>query len=192
MTKVRLDGDYIFVIRDFCTPQECDAFITQSENAGYEDATVTTAAGFVMDKDLRDSARLIVDDVDLAARLWARAEPFMPTRVSGWRAMGFNERLRFYRYDVGQKFAPHSDGYFRRENGERSQFTFMVYLNDGFTGGETRFYSDEGVPHVEVTPERGMALVFLHRRVHEGAPVVEGRKYVMRTDVMYVEAEQES
>jgi hypothetical protein len=30
-----------------------------------------------------------------------------------------------------------------------------------------------------------MALVFLHLQLHEGAPVVEGRKYVLRTDVMY-------
>ena len=36
-----------------------------------------------------------------------------------------------------------------------------------------------------VTPERGKALVFYHRQLHEGLPVVRGRKYVLRTDVMY-------
>jgi hypothetical protein len=36
-----------------------------------------------------------------------------------------------------------------------------------------------------VRPVRGTALVFRHRLLHEGAPVLTGRKYVLRTDVMY-------
>jgi predicted 2-oxoglutarate/Fe(II)-dependent dioxygenase YbiX len=185
MTKESLDGDYIFVLRNFLTPQECAEFIAQSEQAGYEEATITTAAGFVMNKDVRDNARLIQDDPELAARLWQRAESFLPRRIRSWQSGGFNERFRFYRYDPGQQFAPHWDGCFRRDNGEQSQLTFMVYLNDDFTGGETKFYLNNGMPRLEVKPERGMALVFVHRQLHEGAPVVQGRKYVLRTDVMY-------
>jgi hypothetical protein len=185
MTKESLDGDRIFVLRHFCTPPECDAFIARSEGAGYSEATLTTAAGFVLDKEVRDNARLILDDAELAARLWGRAEALLPGRIGGWRAAGFNERFRFYRYDPGQTFAPHWDGYFRRDNGEQSQLTFMVYLNEGFTGGETKFYREDGTPRLAVRPERGMALVFAHQQLHEGAPTVRGRKYVLRTDVMY-------
>jgi prolyl 4-hydroxylase len=185
MTRESLDGDYIFVIHNFCTVQECAAFIAQSEQAGYEEATITTAAGFVMNKDVRDNARLIRDDTELAARLGQRAEPFLPPRIRNRHFVGFNERFRFYRYDPGEKFAPHWDGYFERDNGEQSQLTFMVYLNDDFTGGETKFYLDNGWPRLEVKPERGMALVFVHRQLHEGAPVIQGRKYVIRTDVIY-------
>lgn len=187
-TKEPLDGDYIFVLRNFCTPEECAAFIAQSEQAGYDEATITTASGFVMDKDVRDNARLILDDVELARRLWQRAQEFLPGRMRNWQATGFNERFRFYRYDPGQKFAPHWDGCFRRDNGEQSQLTFMVYLNDDFAGGHTKFYLDNGTPRLEVQPERGMALVFVHRQLHKGAPVVRGRKYVLRTDVMYVDS----
>jgi len=189
MTKESLDGDSIFVIRHFFTPPECGAFITRSEQAGYETATITTTAGFVMDKEVRDNARLILNDMDLAARLWQRAEPFLPRRIRNWQAIGFNERFRFYRYDPRQRFAPHWDGFFRRDNGEQSQLTFMVYLNDAFTGGETKFYLDNEIPRLEVRPERGMALVFVHRQLHEGAPVLQGRKYVLRTDVMYARSE---
>jgi hypothetical protein len=32
-----------------------------------------------------------------------------------------------------------------------------------------------------------MALVFVHRQLHEGALVLQGRKYVLRTDVMYLQ-----
>jgi hypothetical protein len=61
-----------------------------------------------------------------------------------------------------------------------------MYLNEGFEGGETKFYGeDRDVPTFIVRPRQGMALVFAHRQLHEGAPVLAGRKYVLRTDVMY-------
>jgi hypothetical protein len=61
---------------------------------------------------------------------------------------------------------------------------FLVYLNEACEGGETRFYR-EGRPCLEVHPACGQALVFVHEQLHEGAAVMSGRKYVLRTDVMY-------
>ena len=185
MTKETLNGDAIFVIRDFLTPEECQAFVARSESAGYEEATITTAAGAVMNKEVRDNSRLIQDDPALEALLWERFAPFLSPRLGDWRVVGLNERFRYYRYDPGQKFASHRDGAFRRPNGEQSWLTLMVYLNDDFSGGETKFYEDLDVLKLSVRPERGMALVFLHHHLHEGAPIVQGRKYVLRTDVMY-------
>ena len=185
MQYERLDGERIFVVRGFLSAEECGSLVARSDLAGYEEAAITTDAGFVMAKDIRDNARLIVDDASLAHEWWQRARPFLPERLDEWHAVGFNERFRFYRYDSQQKFAPHFDGYFRRDTGEQSQLTFMVYLNADFSGGETKFYNANRELHVTVRPERGMALVFVHLQLHEGAPVVRGRKYVLRTDVMY-------
>src|SRR5262249_28162427 len=129
MLKEQLLGDTIFVVRHFLSPEECADFIARSEAWGYADAPITTGAGFLMRKDVRDNPRVMLDDPDLAVRLWERARPFLPATWFVWEAVGFNERFRFYRYDEGQRFAPHTDGCFERE-GEQSQFTFMVYLND--------------------------------------------------------------
>ncbi len=69
--------------------------------------------------------------------------------------------------------------------------TFMIYLNEGMTGGETRFFGDmeqaflHQRPYLSVQPKEGMALIFLHSIWHEGAVVHSGQKYVLRTDVMY-------
>ena len=183
MEKEELDDERIFVIHGFLSPEECAALIERSEELGYGDAPITTGAGFVMRKDVRNNERVMVDDGDLAARLFALARPMLPDTWFGWELVGLNERFRFYRYDPGQFFAAHTDGCFERDNGERSHLTFMVYLNEGFQGGETAFhlYGEK----VNVVPKTGMALVFYHRRLHEGAAVRSGRKYVLRSDVMY-------
>ena len=185
MRKESLDGDRVFVIHDFLDEQETAALIARSEGTGFGEAPITTTAGPAMNKEIRDNARLIVDDTTLADDLWLRVRTLLPFWLDDARVVGFNERFRFYRYDPGQKFAPHYDGFFRRPNGDRSQLTFMVYLNDGYTGGETNFFNVDMSLRVSVRPQRGMALVFEHLQLHEGAPIVEGRKYVLRTDVMY-------
>jgi hypothetical protein len=86
-----------------------------------------------------------------------------------------------YRYQPGQRFAPHYDGAFFRSDDEVSHLTLLVYLNEDFIGGETRFY----VPEALIKPRTGMALFFQHRLLHEGCEVRSGTKYVARSDVMY-------
>lgn len=133
---------------------------------------------------------MMFDDEMRAASLYERICPFVPSRFKmEWFPVGVNERLRLYRYDVGQQFDWHQDGYFERESGERSFFTFMVYLNDGFKGGATSFRDDSAfIPKyngLHITPETGMALLFHHLIIYRGDPVTEGRKYVLRSDIMY-------
>ena len=184
MNKVSIDGERIFVIDDFLSSQECRRFIERSELEGYAEATIVTPAGAVMAKEIRDNARLILDDAELAADLWRRAREAIPAAIGGSQAKGLNERFRFYRYDVGQRFKLHFDGAFSRA-GERSELTFMVYLNSDVEGGETKFYDDDAQLRCAIRPQAGRALVFVHKQLHEGAPVLKGRKYVLRTDVMY-------
>jgi len=182
----------VFVLRGFLSPAECAAHIAASEAVGYGDAPINTFAGQVVNKRMRNNDRVMVDDPTLAAAMWARLRPFMaPKRGTRWEAVGLNERFRFYRYDPGQRFDWHFDGAFERSPTEISAFTFMAYLNDGFEGGETAFNMNfgDGIraddPITRITPEAGMALVFVHRILHQGAVVTSGRKYVLRSDVMY-------
>jgi hypothetical protein len=190
------DRDDLFVVRDFLTPGECEHYVARSESLGYGDAPITSFGAPVMRKDIRNNDRVMFDDVALADSMWARLKPFLDERMQFWTPVGLNERWRFYRYDPGQQFDWHFDGAFERSPMERSAFTFMVYLNGGVAGGATEFNlrSRGGVqnddPIVRVQPEAGKALVFVHRVLHRGAPVADGRKYVMRTDVMCRWAEQ--
>lgn len=178
-------GNSLFMLHGFLTPEECQAFIARSEQSGYEEAPVNTVLGAMRRSDVRNNDRLIFDDPALAADWYQRALPHLPARLGQWAVLGLNERFRFYRYDAGQSFKRHYDASFVRRMNEQSLLTLMVYLNDGYTGGETAFYHPNDQPMATVQPREGAALIFDHQQVHEGAAVTEGRKYVLRTDVMY-------
>jgi predicted 2-oxoglutarate/Fe(II)-dependent dioxygenase YbiX len=190
MANIKWLADDIGTISSFLSDAECDEYIAFSEAKGYEEAPVSTDQGMVMIKDVRNNDRVMLDDCGRSSLLYQRLSLQLPKRFKKkWEPVALNERLRLYRYDVGQQFDWHLDGYFERDNGERSFFTFMVYLNDDFEGGATSFRTnDYGTPrgaNLRVKPSKGMALLFHHPLQHRGDPVTAGRKYVLRTDVMY-------
>lgn len=182
MERETLFYDFVYVVHDFLSQDECTEFIRIAEAIGFGDAPITTSQGPVMRKDVRNNSRVMKDDVELADRLWQRAMPWVVTPLRNSIAVGLNERFRFYRYERGQRFAPHFDGAFVRDEREKSEFTFLIYLNDDFVGGETRFF-EPGVFHVQ--PRTGSLLIFYHPQLHEGAVIESGIKYVLRSDVMY-------
>lgn len=170
----------IFTLDNVLSPAECVAMIARAEAQTFEVATINPATGATLNLDVRNNDRVIFNDAALAADLWERVREQIPQLVAGRESVGLNDCFRFYRYDPGQKFDWHTDGSFARQNGERSLLTFMIYLNEGYDGGETRFECEA------VKGKAGQALVFNHELRHTGAEVLAGRKYVLRSDVMYV------
>ena len=169
----------IWTIPNFLTKQECEDLILFSEQRGYLEAEVSASDGPRMIKGIRNNYRLLYQDEKLTTTYWTRLGAFCPTEIEGHSAVGLNEQFRFYRYESKQRFKKHIDGRFRRNAREESRITFMVYLNDDFHGGETRF------ENITIPPKQGTALCFIHEQKHEGSPVTEGVKYVIRSDVMY-------
>src|SRR5262245_58450232 len=122
-------------IQGLLSPSECAEQIALAESQGFEEAPVSTAPGMAVKMpDVRNNTRVMREDLALAALLWPRIAPHLPEEVEGHKAIGLNERFRVYRYDPGEFFALHRDGYFLRDSGERSRLTLMVYLNEGFQG----------------------------------------------------------
>ena len=171
----------LWTVPSVCSPEECAALVARIEAARPAPAPVTTAAGPIMRPDIRNNTRVVFADAPLAAQLLDRVRPTLPASMLGMHLSGANERFRCYRYEPGQRFAPHYDGAFVRGPEEQSLLTFIVYLNAGFEGGETAFLDAERV----IAPATGTALLFQHHLLHEGRVVQRGVKYVLRTDVMY-------
>jgi predicted 2-oxoglutarate/Fe(II)-dependent dioxygenase YbiX len=183
-------AENVFTVAGVLTAAECRDLIARGEAVGFERAAVRTAAGPQMRPGIRDNDRAEFNDPDLAAALWQRCRAFVPPELETGTAAGLDDNFRFYRYDPGQRFKRHKDGVVERSHTERSRLTCLFYLNGGFTGGETVFYSTTMVDGVRsedviVVPHAGDALFFLHEWWHEGRELVAGRKYVLRSDVFY-------
>jgi prolyl 4-hydroxylase len=85
------------------------------------------------------------------------------------------EDFHFVKYNVDGEYKPHYDGYYRPK-------TAMVYLNDGFIGGETEFPKINTI----IKPETGKLVIWDNSidgkddpdSYHAGLPVIAGTKYI--------------
>lgn len=163
----RLDHSlpYIKLIRNVLTPEECAALIVRIDKLEPELASINTLGGARINTKVRNNERVIFDDYDLAKLIVERSGEDIPRTFLGAQFAGANERFRCYRYNEGMRFKPHGDGSFERNFFERSFYSFLVYLNADFAGGETNFFVN---PEVSIKPETGMALMFQHPLLHEG------------------------
>ena len=149
-------------------------------------------------------------DSQLLDAVYDRVKSFLPQFIGepGNVVAGLNARWRIYRYTPGSIYRPHIDGawpgskmtsdgkYLYDGFGDRwSKLTFLIRLNDNFEGGETTYFTparDLGfLDATPVCPRLGDCLVFPHGAcegsiLHEGSPVLEGSKYVIRTEVLYL------
>jgi predicted 2-oxoglutarate/Fe(II)-dependent dioxygenase YbiX len=171
--------EQVWTIDGFFSPEECQHWITLSEQKGYVEAEVGLKEGAKMMKNIRNNYRLLYNDTALADLCWKRLKAYCPEKIEANVAVGLNEQFRFYKYELDQRFKRHIDGRFKRNDLEESRITFMIYLNEGFEGGETAF---DGL---SIKPKTGTALCFIHEIKHEGSAVKNGIKYVLRSDVMY-------
>lgn len=195
------------LLKDVLTVDECKAIIAAGE-----------AVEFLPDEPVRDRGDTSVlahnfywiIDTAFHDKLWARVSPFIPSVIDGKKSRGLNRRFRVYRYVPGAEYRSHIDGawppsgistedkyiYDDSPPGKKqsSLFTFLLYLNDEFEGGETMFFlpsPHEGTLNAyPVRPVMGGVALFPHGEtkgalLHEGTSVTKGAKYIIRTDVEY-------
>lgn len=107
-----------------------------------------------------------------------------PPDLKNWEIMRVNERFRFYRYGPNEQFAPHRDHPYCKTAREQTFLSVIIYLNEGFLGGETRFAD------LAVQPQQGACLIYPHELMHEGGIVLAGIKTILRTDIFFQKAVQ--
>lgn len=120
---------------------------------------------------------------------------------SSYRPVACNGNIRIYKYEKGMSFGQHYDGSNEIDRFEcgKTELTVLIYLSS-CRGGATRFYlpphkndgrgkrSRKGLESVGFVPEAGSILMHWHGDkclMHEADPVMEGVKYVLRTDIVY-------
>lgn len=119
------DGLYATVLDGVFTKEECDLLVQAAEattNGKWEQAMVNVGNGKQrLITDSRDCGRIIWDDRDIVAKIWARCKDsfgeieslFNMPKVTGWGPAKWeetwqltrpNERMRFLKYGKGQYF----------------------------------------------------------------------------------------
>jgi predicted 2-oxoglutarate/Fe(II)-dependent dioxygenase YbiX len=172
--------EQVTVIPDLLSRSECAELIELCEEACFRRSRVAQRAGEihkdVVQASVRSSSSVVLEDRTnpLLARLYsecAAREGVRPRDI---------EHIQCVRYKKGQRFKAHFDG---GVNLPRLT-TYLLYLNDDFTGGETYF----PLLDLAVTPVAGSALRFpscdaegrmLWPSEHGGLPVGKGVKYAL-------------
>ncbi|KAH3845835.1 uncharacterized protein LOC127873132 isoform X1 [Dreissena polymorpha] len=210
-------GEEGFLLQNVFTLEECEEIIANGEKIGFQtiigvkDDYRSCKRITLQSQSLADALWLRikdhVTDIDIEGDPHIQHIHGSPMLMKGtWTPVCLNNIFRLCRYLPGGHFAPHFDGHFDRSANERSLKTFMVYLNGGFEGGATNFvddrqqlYKDESTGKYcaeetnilcSIKPEAGLAIIFNHFRLHEGEQLKSGQKYILRTDVMYKNVDQ--
>ena len=175
----------------------------------------------------RNNSRLIVFDSMMTNYIWQKLQTTLDETIDctklvplgfdvlrgDWKLSGANEAIRFNQYNCKKNefFSVHRDSQFCPSGDERSVFSIVIYLNDGYSGGETVFYFpkdssieskgldiseeiaknqglDEGYEKVIIKPKCGNFVIFTPNILHESLKIEDNdnvqNKYIIKTDIM--------
>ena len=172
-----LNERLLFRVEAAFSPASCEALIAELDQSEELRRVRAKRAGGLE----RMNDRAVRTDPALAAAIFDRLGTVVPTRLAGMDLLGANECIRFYRYQPGDYFLAHRDTHFQRSPRERSLLSVMLYLNQGYQGGELDFPEHDE----RIRPTTGLLVAFGHRMLHASNKLVAGTKYALRTDLMY-------
>jgi predicted 2-oxoglutarate/Fe(II)-dependent dioxygenase YbiX len=155
-----------------CDADESAAIVARAERASWHSATINADRSIdrsVRDADVLDQAantdfiedlrdRLRAATCDLAAELAPDSEL---------------AEIQLVRYRPGGHYLDHRDT--PALGATPRALSIVWYLNDGFSGGATRFVS----PDIVVSPVAGVAIAFSPILMHRAEPIVAGAKYAV-------------
>jgi len=185
-----------WLLQNILTPEECKVLIEGLEKQGFDPVGSMP--------EYRSCFRKQFKDKELGEWLWQKIKSHVPNSLMMeedkegedeeideddeepepelffWQAVGLYDLPRCCKYSPGHHFASHYDYAVHPNPGEQSFFTFMLYLNEGFEGGETHFMdpNDEKKVVYTVVPKSGTGIMFLQGNIpgllHQGAKVIKG------------------
>jgi len=182
----------MFSYLNVLTPTECRHLIQKLDFSEQEQKIQQNLINAVTSNNtiIRTNIRRNFIDEDVASVVWRVVKSTLPLELSDGRKLsGIRSKMNYYRYGEGQYFKTHLDGGHRFiSTGETSEYTFVIYLNDDFRGGTTRFCPlTEWKNEVrEVKPVNGGMLVFRQSDMkHCGVTLEKGYKHILQGMVMY-------
>ena len=176
----------VYEIENVLTPSECNELINISQKIGLKDSAVLNIDDSrSIDKSHRLSKQVwLKNDIPLVNKIMMLSEKY--TGIS----RDNQELLQVVNYDIGGKFNNHYDAFFHKRDLQDDGFmnrqrrtTFMIYLNEDYSGGETEF----PLINKKIYPKTGNAIIFentdeneytIFQSLHRGNPIINGNKWI--------------
>lgn len=166
------------IFRSLFTEAECDFLIAAAQPMLQPSKVVDPATGALVANPVRtsDAAPFPLPAEGPAVHALCRR-----LALASGTDVRQGEPLQVLRYAPGQEYRPHFDAIDRADN--QRILTFLVYLNDGYDGGETQFLHSG----LTVKGRKGDGLLFRNAREdgrsdpnsrHAGLPVTSGEKFL--------------
>lgn len=186
---IHSSAPFIYQLHQFMSPEECQHFLQISNNR-FERSFVTGKSGSDSTDNVRTSYSCVLKESETAIVRQIEERAAQICRVPITHVEG----LQIVRYHPGQKYDPHCDYFHHAKIPNQRYATILVYLNDDFEGGTTRFV-DPSV-NKEVTPKTGEAVFWYNSWVppekrqsgeyycfkesmHQGSAPTSGVKYAV-------------
>lgn len=200
-------SDFVFEMDGFLSPAQCDALMKAAADKGMRRSQVGEQSSSI-DTDIRKSTQAWFkpEENDVAQFIREKVQRLVSrdARVSRCFGQGgikdyYFEDIQVVRYGVKGKYDPHFDA---TECGEdigvacapnQRVATVLIYLNDNFEGGHTRFPK----LGLDVVPKKGKAIFFwvsdasgesshvYAETLHGGDPVDSGEKFIATQWIRY-------
>ena len=217
--QIKQQDDLVLIeLGTLLTGDECDAIVNNLETKEFEKMSNK------YDHEVRNNSRLVAIDDRLGRTLWRRlkfghklSKLIQHTKPLGfnvqgeWEMSGVNPAMRINKYQRGDFFAPHKDAQYAPNGDERSLFSLIIYLNDDYEKGQTKFYFpkvnkkadikgltikeeikaygglQKGYECITIKPKKGYAVLFTHNLLHEATvpnTAHSAERIVLRSDVL--------
>lgn len=166
----------VFLVRGIISEEDCEKL------RAFIDQRASNETGIHKFVNVCEFFNLKTIDRDATQTLFELIAPSIPKELG---VAGVSKYLTMARYQSGEGFGLHTDtGITDPDTQTHTGWTYLIYLNDDYEGGETQFYDDNFSPTIRVKPEAGMALFFDIEAWHSAEPITRGTKYWIGTELM--------
>lgn len=170
--RIRKVKDGIWIVPNLLTSTECDFLLLKARENTFSKANNSEKYG-------RYNQETYLKNQGLLTLIRSRINnEILKSQEISFNFTETTEILEFYFYREGDFIKTHSDAPSKISDTLLTSHTLVIYLNDGFEGGETYFPDGE----LKLKAPKGGAVLFNQSLNHGGSIVSKGEKYILRLE----------
>jgi len=175
---------HIWEMKKFFANNICSFFIDKYEQEIMKKFSKNSNCNLIFGNDLekniedRNIKRIDFVSDEVAKIIWNGLDFSVLSKID-FKPTNINSRFRIYKYFIEDEFKNHTDASTIISKTEETLYSLLIYLNDDFEGGHTKFNN------FVIKPKTGTLVTFPHKQIHSGEKIISGNKYILRGDIIF-------